>query len=254
MPVPPVRSVTPPARYNPRMSSAAPHRPPPSAEHIGAVLLAGGLGSRMGGADKGLQHFHGTPLALNALSRLRAQTLPPHRLMVNANRNLGAYAALGVPVWPDAQPDFAGPLAGFLAGFAHSGGAYLLTVPCDVPRFPLSLCERLAHALQAQNADIAMAAAPEAGDAGQPRLRRHPVFCLLRAELHHSLQQFTQGGGRKIDAWTAQHHRVIVPFDQAGDDPLAFANVNTLQELRQLEGAAPHRPAGGNDDPAMPPP
>mgnify|MGYP002663325068 CR=1 FL=1 len=68
----------------------------PASDAITALLLAGGRGSRMGGVDKGLQNYHGTPLALNALSRLRAQTLPPHRLMVNANRHLGAYAALGV--------------------------------------------------------------------------------------------------------------------------------------------------------------
>ncbi len=208
---------------------------------ITAVLLAGGRGSRMGGVDKGLQPFRGVPLALNALQRLRAQTLPPAALLVNANRNLSAYAELGAPVWPDALPDFAGPLAGFLTGLAHCQTPFLLTVPCDVPCFPLSLCERLANALQAPEVDIAMASAPEVDDAGQPRLRRQPVFCLLHADrLRQPLQAFTEAGGRQIDAWTAQHARVIVPFDQTGDDPLAFANANTLDELRQLEDAAPH--------------
>ncbi|MDO5625802.1 MAG: molybdenum cofactor guanylyltransferase MobA, partial [Pseudomonadota bacterium] len=115
----------------------------------------------------------------------------------------------------------------------------LLTLPCDVPRFPLSLCERLSHALQAQEADIAMAAAPETDAHGSTRVRAQPVFCLLRAGLRESLARFTQGGGRKIDAWTAQHRQVIVPFDAPGDDPLAFANANTLAELHQLEQTTP---------------
>ena len=203
----------------------------PASDAITALLLAGGRGSRMGGVDKGLQNYHGTPLALHALMRLQQQTLPPAEVMINANRNLGAYEAFGPPVWPDSLPDFAGPLAGFLTGLERCETPLLLTLPCDVPNFPLSLCERLAHALQAQDADIAMAAAPE--EDGQ--LRTQPVFCLLRTSLLESLVGFTQSGGRKIDAWTAQHQQVVVPFNEPGDDPRAFANANTLAELRALE-------------------
>ena len=208
--------------------------PPAAPEPITALLLAGGRGSRMGGVDKGLQNFRGAPLALHALLRLQQQTLPPADVMINANRNLAAYEAFGVPVWPDTLPDFAGPLAGFLTGLERCETPLLLTLPCDVPHFPLSLCERLAQALQAEQAEIAMAVAPE--DDGQ--LRPQPVFSLLRAELMESLVRFTHGGGRKIDAWTAQHRQVLVPFDQPGDDPLAFANANTLAELRRLEQGA----------------
>lgn len=104
-------------------------------------------------------------------------------------------------------------------------------MPCDSPRFPLDLLERLAQALEAEQADIAMVAAPEAD--GQ--LRPQPVFCLLKVDLLESLLRFTQAGGRKIDAWTAQHATVTVPFNHPGDDPLAFANANTLEELRALE-------------------
>ena len=198
---------------------------------ITALLLAGGRGSRMGGVDKGLQNFNGTPLAMNALLRLSQQTLPPAEVMINANRNLSAYESFGAPVWPDALPDYAGPLAGFLTGLEQCETPLLLTLPCDVPNFPLSLCERLAHALLAQEAEIAMVAAPE--DDGPPRTQ--PVFCLLRRELRDSLARFMAAGGRKIDAWTGQHRQVIVPFDAADDDPRAFANANTLAELRRLE-------------------
>ena len=200
--------------------------------HITGLVLAGGRGSRMGGVDKGLQNFNGTPLALHALLRLQMQEgalIGGH--MINANRNLGAYDAFGVPVWPDTLNDYAGPLAGFLTGLERCETPYLLTVPCDTPLYPLDLAVRLAEAFEDENTEIAMAAARE--EDGQ--LRPQPVFCLLRLELLESLVVFTQAGGRKIDRWTDQHRTVIVPFDRPGDDPKAFFNANTLAELHSLE-------------------
>lgn len=206
------------------------------AREITGLVLAGGRGSRMGGADKGLQKFQGTPLALHALMRLQLQE-GGHigELMLNANRNLGAYEAFGVPVWPDTLSDYAGPLAGFLTGLERAETPYLLTVPCDTPRFPLDLAQRLAAAFDDPATQIAMASAPENGSAP----RAQPVFSLLRVDLLESLMAFTQAGGRKIDRWTEQHHTVLVPFDRPGDDPLAFFNTNTLDELHALEQGRP---------------
>ena len=104
-------------------------------------------------------------------------------------------------------------------------------MPCDSPLFPLDLAERLVQALHDQDADMAMAAAPEADGTVRPQ----PVFCLLKLDLLESLVKFTQSGGRKIDAWTAQHRCAIVPFDLPGDSPHAFSNANTVAELQQLE-------------------
>lgn len=198
------------------------------ASDITGLILAGGRGSRMGGVDKGLQNFGGMPLALHTMLRLQPQV---GSLMINANRNLAAYESFGVPVWPDVLPDFAGPLAGFLTGLERCETPWLATVPCDTPLFPPDLVERLAAAAQEQDAQIAMAAGLE--EDGQ--VRTQPVFCLLRIELLESLVRFTHEGGRKIDAWTALHRTVAVPFDAPGDDPRAFRNVNTLAQLHQLE-------------------
>ncbi len=195
---------------------------------ITGVVLAGGRGSRMGGVDKGLQNFNGLPLALHTLMRLQMQA---GEVMINANRNLGAYEAFGVPVWPDVLADYPGPLAGFLTALERCETPWLVTVPCDTPLFPLDLVSRLAEAAQQQGAEIAMPAAPE--EDGQ--LRTQPVFCLLRTELLESLVSFTQANGRKIDAWTAQHKTIAVPFDAPGDDAKAFFNANTLAELHRLE-------------------
>jgi molybdopterin-guanine dinucleotide biosynthesis protein A len=206
-------------------------------QDITGLVLAGGRGSRMGGVDKGLQNHLGMPLALHSLLRLQLQVGPA---MLNANRNLGAYESMGVPVWPDLQADFAGPLAGMLVGLEHCETPWLVTVPCDTPNFPLDLVERLAAAAQAEGADIAMAATRESAreasanaDAqNQPVVQVQPVFCLLKASLLESLQAFLDSGQRKIDRWTAQHRCATVVFD----DSAAFFNANTLEELRRLEG------------------
>lgn len=190
----------------------------------------------MGGVDKGLQTFNGMPLALHTLTRLQMGG-GVGQIMINANRNLAAYESFGASVWPDGLADYAGPLAGFLTGLERCETPFLVTVPCDTPLLPLDLVPRLAQALEAQDADIAMAAAPEVDKNGQVQIRPQPVFCLLRVALLESLLKFTQDGGRKIDAWTGLHKTVLVPFDLPADDPRAFCNANTLAELRQLEDA-----------------
>lgn len=199
-------------------------------EDITGLILAGGRATRMGGSDKGLQNFRGMPLALHTLMRLGPQV---GSVIVNANRNLSAYESFGAEVWPDTLPDFAGPLAGFLTGLERCETPYMVTVPCDTPLFPADLVARLAGALEREDAEIAMAAAPE--EDGQ--LRTQPVFCLLKRELMESLVRFTHGGGRKIDAWTARHRTAVVPFDRPDDAPRAFFNANTLAELHRLEQA-----------------
>jgi molybdenum cofactor guanylyltransferase len=186
-------------------------------------VLAGGRGSRMGGVDKGLQNHRGIALAQHALLRLQMQVGPT---MLNANRNIGAYEAMGAPVWPDGIADFAGPLAGLLTGLEHCETPYLVTVPCDTPNFPLDLVARLAHGLVEQDAEIAMAATVEDG-----ALRTQPVFSLVKASLHDSLVAFLHGGQRKIDRWTALHRVAEVVFA----DPTAFFNANTAAELAQLQ-------------------
>ncbi len=190
---------------------------------ITGLVVCGGRGSRMGGADKGLQSFQGMPLALHALMRLVPQV---GAVLINANRNLAAYESFGVPVWPDPIADYQGPLAGWLAGIERCETPYLAVVPCDSPHFPTDLVHRLADALEREEAEISMAATRE-GDRVQPQ----PVFALLKASLLESLLQYLNAGERKIDRWTARHRCVQVVFD----DVRAFANANTLEELQRLQ-------------------
>ena len=192
---------------------------------ITGIVLAGGRGSRMGGVDKGLQVFGGTTLVQNAVARLGPQV---GGVMINANRNLETYAAFGYPLWPDEPPDFAGPLAGMLAGLEHCMTDYLVTVPCDTPHFPLDLVARLAAGLDAAAAEIAVAHTRE-NDMPAGRLYPQPVFCLAQASLRDGLRAFIASGERKTGFWSRGLRNVAVEFP----DSTTFFNANTLEELAQ---------------------
>jgi molybdenum cofactor guanylyltransferase len=194
---------------------------------ITGLILAGGRGSRMGGIDKGMQPFQGVPLAQHALQRLAPQV---GRLMINANRSVDGYRAMGVPVWGDEVADFPGPLAGMLAGLKHCETPYLLTVPCDSPFFPVDLATRLGLGLMENGADIATAYTPD-GEKWFPQ----PVFCLMKSSLQESLRSFIRRGERKTGLWSRELNGARVVFDDAA----AFANFNTLAEL--IEAERPHR-------------
>ncbi|RFB68878.1 MULTISPECIES: molybdenum cofactor guanylyltransferase MobA [unclassified Herbaspirillum] len=194
-------------------------------EQITGLVLAGGRGARMGHVDKGLQLFRGKPLAMHVMERLAVQT---GTLAINANRHQSDYAAFNLPVWPDLLPDFPGPLAGLHSGLTHCATDYLVSAPCDSPLLPPDLVTQLAAALIGQQADAAIAVT---GSAGQANLQRHPVFCLLRKTLLPSLTDYLQQDGRKMERWFAGIRTAEVRFD----DEAAFSNINTLQELRQLE-------------------
>ena len=194
-------------------------------EQITGLVLAGGRGARMGHVDKGLQLFRGKPLAMHVMERLAGQT---GTLAINANRHQSDYAAFNLPIWPDLLPDFPGPLAGLHSGLTHCATDYLAAAPCDSPLLPPDLVAQLAAALIGQQADAAIAVT---GSAEQADLQRHPVFCLLRKNLLPSLTNYLQQDGRKMERWFAGIRTAEVRFD----DEAAFSNINTLQELRQLE-------------------
>jgi len=188
---------------------------------ITGLILAGGRGVRMGALDKGLQLLDGITLIRRVVDRLAPQVVT---LMINANRNLEDYLSLGLPVWPDQIPDFAGPLAGFQTGLMHCDTPYMVTAPCDCPFLPADLVAKLHDALIATKADLAYA------ETGADVVQPQPVFCLMRTSLQTNLSQFLQDGGRKVDAWFATLNATAVHFD----DDEAFCNVNTVAELQRL--------------------
>lgn len=199
-----------------------------SRSHITGLILAGGRGTRMGHVDKGLQSFRGAPMVVQVLQRLAPQIGP---IAINANQNLDQYAACGVPVWPDDLQGFEGPLAGLETGLRRCVTDYLVTAPCDSPFLPADLVERLFAALQAQDADLALAETEEADDSGALRIQPHPVFALVKRSALPHLAAFLASGGRRMDGWYGAIKVARVRFDDAS----AFRNINTLRELQQYE-------------------
>lgn len=197
---------------------------------VTAVVLAGGRARRMGGDDKGLVEVAGRAMVQWVAAAVSGQCAA---VLVNANRNIERYRELtGCRVITDLDGDFAGPLAGMISALSHCHTPLLACVPCDSPLIAHDLIGRLKQALLENDAQLAVA---HDGD------RMQPVFVLLKHELLGSMQAFVQGGGRKIDAWYAQHNTALVDFSDRAD---MFDNINTPEQRDALHA----RLLTGDDD------
>jgi molybdopterin-guanine dinucleotide biosynthesis protein A len=198
---------------------------------IVGVLLAGGRSSRMGGGDKCLVELAGRPLLAHAIERLRPQVTT---LVLSANGDPARFAVFGLPVVPDLEPAFKGPLAGILAGMvwarAHAPEASFIAIAAaDTPFFPRDLVARLGQALEGENG---IAIARSAG-------RDHPVFGLFPITLAADLATFLEASPRlAVMAWIDRHPWRAVAFEPSGSSRLdPFFNVNTSadRDLMQSE-------------------
>ncbi len=185
------------------------------AERVAAVVLAGGQGRRMGGADKGLVDYRGRPLVEWVLDAVAPQV---GEVVISANRNLEHYAAYGHRVLADTLPGFPGPLAGVLAALDAVSAEWLLVVPCDTPHLPKDLALRLLGAAQLEHVPLAVAA-----DAA----RLHHSCFLVRTDQHAALAAYLARGERAVRHWQAGLASTAVHFDAA-----AFANLNRPDDLQ----------------------
>lgn len=191
----------------------------PERDQITGAILAGGMGRRMGGVDKGLVEVSGKPMVAWTLAALVPQV---GRVLINANRSQDAYAAFGLPIVEDQHQGFQGPLAGLHAVLSATDSPFVAIVPCDTPRLPADLIDRLGQALERDNSEIAVA---EAGG------RVHTLHGLFRRELLNDLTQALSAGQRKPDAWYATRRWSRVNFD---DRAWAFDNINTPEQRDAL--------------------
>jgi molybdopterin-guanine dinucleotide biosynthesis protein A len=208
------------ARAQARMSEAP----------VCGIILAGGLARRMGGGDKPLKTIAGKPILAHVIERLQPQCA---RLVLNANGDPARFASFGLPVVADDVPDFAGPLAGILAGLSWIAANVpdcecAISVAADTPFIPRDLVARLRAARLNEACDIAVAASGG---------RTHPVIALwpiaLRTELRRAL---TQEGERKIDRFTARYPVAEVSWPKEPYDP--FFNVNEAGDIEAAEAIA----------------
>ena len=174
----------------------------------------------MGGVDKGLILLQNKPLIQHVISRLLLQV---DEILINANRRVAQYEAFGLKVLQDENPEFLGPLAGMLLGLRHAKHELVLSVPCDSPLLPLDSAERLYNDMLENHANIAIASSD--GNV-------HPVVCLMKKSVLPSLVDFLDAGQRKVSAWQKNQAYCEVDFSDCNN---AFVNLNTLEELHELE-------------------
>ena len=191
--------------------------------NVACVLLAGGLARRMGGGDKPLRTIAGRSLLDLVIERMQPQVAA---LVLNANGDPARFLAYGLPVVADSVPDFAGPLAGILAGLDWTAEhrpdcPMVVSVATDAPFLPRDLVERLIEGLEAESTDLACAAS-----GGQA----HPVIGLWPVRLRQDLRRaLIDEGIRKVDVWTARYRLATIAFSDRPIDP--FLNANRPEDL-----------------------
>jgi molybdopterin-guanine dinucleotide biosynthesis protein A len=189
------------------------------------LVLAGGLARRMGGGDKALIRIGNETILSRTLSRLRPQV---SGVVLNANGDPARFASFGLPVVADSVPDFAGPLAGILAGLDWIAAnrpetEWMVSVPGDCPFLPRDLVARLHAARIAEGKPLACA---HSGD------WRHPVVGLWQVSLRENLRHaITMEDLRKIEVWTARHGIALADWPTEPVDP--FFNVNTPGDVER---------------------
>lgn len=200
---------------------------------VSGVLLAGGLGRRMGGGDKPLRILGGQVILDLVLERASAQVV---ELVLNINGDKERFSHYGLPMAADVIEGYAGPLAGILTGMEWSkthvpDAEWMASFATDAPFFPLDLVDRLIGAVAGKGADMACA---------ETRGRTHPVFALWPVRLADELRNaMINEDMRKIDRWTARYNILHVNFDDPGQedeqgiDP--FFNINRPEDLAQAE-------------------
>jgi molybdopterin-guanine dinucleotide biosynthesis protein A len=198
------------------------------------LILAGGLARRMGGGDKGLIKIGGETILDRALSRMKPQC---SRMIINANGDPSRFAFTGLPVVPDDIPDFAGPLAGILAGLDWAAKnapevEYVASAPGDCPFLPRDLVTRLEEVRSKEGNPLACA---KSGDWRHPVVGLWPVA--LRADLRHAL---IEENLHKIEIWTARHGVAIAEWPDQPVDP--FFNANTPEDVERAQEIARTHP------------
>lgn len=188
-------------------------------KNVCAVILAGGMGRRVGGEDKGLIELNGKPMIAHVIDVIAPQV---ESLVISANRNIEQYESFSYPVISDRQKGFYGPLAGIDAAFAATDKPYLLCIPCDTPLLPQDLLNSLYNVLQASSAAMAIATDSQ---------REHPVINLMRRSVGDDVRKQLEAGDFKLMNWIEKTGYARVDFS---DRPQVLRNLNTSAAIEEL--------------------
>jgi molybdenum cofactor guanylyltransferase len=189
-------------------------------KQITAVILAGGRGTRLGGADKGLVKIAGRELISYAIEALTPQV---SEIIIVANRHINQYDHFGLTVLADSHSGYQGPLAGILTALEYSTTPYLLSVPCDAPLLAADFAARMLHALDNNQANASVA---------ECNSHWQSVHCLVKRSVIDSAEKTLQHHDIAINAWLQSLGAVSVDFS---DSPLQFENINNEADQARLE-------------------
>lgn len=188
-------------------------------EKITAVILAGGQGRRMGHRDKGLIELNGKPLIEHVIDKIAPQV---GQIAINSPDHK-AYEQYGYPTFGDVLSGGLGPLAGLHSALSHCNSELILVLPCDTPLIPDDLVERMVRQLDEEGAELCSVSDGE---------RVHAVFILARSTIKQRLEGYLQQGKRRVQEWLKSEQAAIAIFTEC---PLSFININTQEELSNLE-------------------
>ncbi len=198
------------------------------------VVLAGGLARRMGGGDKARIRIGGVTVLERIIERLRPQCAG---LILNANTDAARFADIGLPVVADSVPDYAGPLAGILAGLDWTAEhatqiEWIVSAPGDCPFLPRDLVTRLHQARVGASALLACASSAK---------RPHPAAAIWPVELREDLRRaLTRDGVRRVTEWSARYPFGMAAWAATPVDP--FFNINKPEDVAEAERLAAQYP------------
>ena len=180
---------------------------------ITGIILCGGPGARIGGADKPLLRWRNATLIEHLAGRLSSQV---DAIVISANRNAATYAKFGKVV-RDELADYQGPLSGIAACLPHCAGEFAFVCPGDAPLLPVDLAERLQRGLGQSAAAVA-----------HDGHRRQNLHMLLRTSLINELTLYLESGQRSVHGWL----RGIDATDvNCAGDAETFRNFNTTEDF-----------------------
>jgi molybdenum cofactor guanylyltransferase len=189
-------------------------------ETIPVVILAGGLGARIGG-NKSVRMLSGKTLFDR--SHDRCATYSP-RIAVATGKSSRLKLPDGLIALTDTT-DNAGPISGLASAFdfaAREDATFVLLIPCDTPFLPEDLMTRLQQSIGECNAALATSDG-----------RIHAACSLWRADAAGDLPDYLASGRRSMIGFAEAIGYAPVEWPSQPFDP--FFNVNDEEDLANAE-------------------
>ena len=185
---------------------------------VTTVILAGGLGKRIGG-NKAQKLLQGKPLIAWVLDSVGQHSA---EILINANFSAEGFSQYGYRVVADQYTGNQGPLAGLHAAMACAKYRLVVTVPCDTPFLPHDLILRLLPAVAEGNAEAAVVVVEGC---------RQPTLAIYNRAVLPKLSKFLESGGRKVGDWLD----TLIVNEVMFDNEIGFGNINSMADLESAE-------------------